>query len=159
MKSETYQFSKEDILAILPHRQPFLFVDRVIKLIPNKSIITERDLLADEPHFAGHFPAKPIMPGVLVTDALAQTSGLLWGFTKKILLSGNTNTAGGTQEIFFLAAANMKYTYPAEPGCTLRMTSSKDVSFGAFHTYIVEATSGRNLIAKGTLTLAMRDSI
>jgi len=159
MTTSTYKFSIEDILGILPHRPPFLFVDRVLKLVTDKSIVTERDLLPDEPHFAGHFPGKPIMPGVLVTDALAQTSGLLWGFTQKVKLSGDIGSNSKTPEIFFLAAANMKYTYPAEPGCTLRMTSTKDVSFGAFHSFIVEATSGRNLIAKGTLTLAMRDSI
>jgi len=157
MKTDTFQFSKEDICAILPHRPPFLFVDRVIKLIPDKSIVTERDLLADEPHFAGHFPGKPIMPGVLVTDALAQTAGLLWGFSKQIR-SENKNT-DEPPEIFYLAAANMKYTYPAEPGDTLRMTATKDTSFGAFHSYSVEASAGRHLIAKGTLTLAMRDSL
>ena len=154
MKTEIISFSKEDILAILPHRPPFLFVDKVIKLIPDKMIVTERLLLADEPHFAGHFPGKPIMPGVLITDGLAQTSGLLWGLSKKTTTTDSQNVP----EIFFLAAANMKYTHPAEPGDTLRMTAIKDSSFGVFHSYTVEASSGRNLVAKGTLTLAMREN-
>jgi 3-hydroxyacyl-[acyl-carrier-protein] dehydratase len=153
----SYQFSLDEICAILPHRPPFLFVDKVTKLVPDKMIVTERLLLESEPHFAGHFPGKAIMPGVLVTDALAQTSGLLWGFSKQIRNQGVDEK--GDPEIFFLAAANMKYTHPAVPGDTLRMTATKDASFGAFHSYIVEATAGRNVIAKGTLTLAMREGL
>jgi 3-hydroxyacyl-[acyl-carrier-protein] dehydratase len=152
-----YQFSLDEICAILPHRPPFLFVDRVTKLVPDKTIVAERLLLESEPHFAGHFPGKAIMPGVLVTDALAQTSGLLWGFSKHIQSQGADKKEN--PEIFFLAAANMKYTHPAVPGDTLRMTSTSDASFGAFHSYVVEATAGRNVIAKGTLTLAMREGL
>jgi 3-hydroxyacyl-[acyl-carrier-protein] dehydratase len=154
MKTEVMSFSKEDILAILPHRPPFLFVDKVVKLICDKMIVTERELLPDEPHFAGHFPGKPIMPGVLITDGLAQTSGLLWGLSKKMKTDDNQNVP----EIFFLAAANMKYTHPAQPGDVLRMTATKESSFGAFHSYAVEASAGRHLVAKGTLTLAMRET-
>lgn len=76
-------FTIEDIRAILPHRPPFLFVDKVTNLIPDKSIIAERKISPNEFFFKGHFPQKPIMPGVLITDALAQTSGLLWGLSKK----------------------------------------------------------------------------
>ena len=72
-------FEREDILAVLPHRPPFLFVDRVTKLVPDKRIVAERTISPDEPQFQGHFPGHPIMPGVLITDALAQTSGLLIG--------------------------------------------------------------------------------
>jgi len=152
---KTVSFTNEDILSILPHRPPFLFVDRVIRLVPDKMIVTERDLRPEEPHFAGHFPGKPIMPGVLVTDALAQTSGLLWGLSKK---SGD-RPPQDEPEIFFLAAVNMKYTHPAYPGETLRMTACTDRLYGALHTYAVEASSGRNLIGKGTLTLAMKGAV
>ena len=148
-------FGIEDILAILPHRPPFLFVDRVTKLIPGRMIVTERDLHPDEPHFAGHFPTKAIMPGVLITDALAQTSGLLWGLTKKTELQALETVP----EVFFLASANMKYTHPAYPGETLRMTASVDRSFGALHTFSVEACAGRNLVARGSLTLAMKEAL
>jgi 3-hydroxymyristoyl/3-hydroxydecanoyl-(acyl carrier protein) dehydratase len=153
MMKEELTFTMDDILGILPHRPPFLFVDKVVKLLPDKTIICERTLMPDEPHFAGHFPVKPIMPGVLVTDALAQTSGLLWGLTKKV----NTGDTSDTPEIFFLASVSMKFTHPAKPGDILRMTAHKDRSFGNFHTYEVEAVCGRNVIAKGSLTLAMKE--
>jgi 3-hydroxyacyl-[acyl-carrier-protein] dehydratase len=61
----------DDLLNLLPHRPPFLFVDRVTRLEPGKSITAERRLRAEEQHFAGHFPGFPIMPGVLTAEALA----------------------------------------------------------------------------------------
>jgi 3-hydroxymyristoyl/3-hydroxydecanoyl-(acyl carrier protein) dehydratase len=125
----------------------------VIKLVPDQLIVAEREIRPDEPHFAGHFPGTPIMPGVLITDALAQTSGLLWGFSR--IEKGIESSE--KPEIFFLAAANMKYTHPASPGDTLRMTSRSDRAFGSLLSYTVEASAGRNLIAKGTLTLAIKD--
>jgi 3-hydroxymyristoyl/3-hydroxydecanoyl-(acyl carrier protein) dehydratase len=146
-------FTMEDIMMILPHRPPFLFVDKIIKLLPDRTIICERTLHPDEPHFSGHFPSRPIMPGVLVTDALAQTSGLLWGLTKRLKEAEQTTVP----EIFFLASVNMKFTHPSKPGDTLRMTAHKDRVFGLLHTYEVEATCGRNTIARGSLTLAMKE--
>lgn len=142
----------EDILNILPHRSPFLFVDRVVKIIPDKMILCERELRPDEPQFIGHFPSKPIMPGVLVSDALAQTSGLLFGLSKHMGASGSNDTP----ELFFLAAVNMKFTHPARPGDTLQMISYIDKAFGTLINYKVEANAGRNCIAKGNLTLAMK---
>ena len=97
--ASTYSFSLEEILAILPHRPPFLFVDKVTKMVPGKLIVTERFIRPDEPFFAGHFPGKAIMPGVLVLDGLAQSCGLLWGFTKQ--LKGGAGSAA--PEIFLLA--------------------------------------------------------
>jgi 3-hydroxyacyl-[acyl-carrier-protein] dehydratase len=146
-------FSIDDILAILPHRPPFLFVDRVTKLIPEKLIVTERTIRDDEPFFAGHFPQKHIMPGVLVTDALAQTSGLLWGLSKKV-----TGAALAEEpQIFYLVSANMKFVNPSFPGETLEMVSTCQTSFGTLFSYTVEARVGRKTVAKGTMALAMMD--
>ena len=146
-------YGLDDILSILPHRPPFLFVDRVIKLIPDKEIAAERLLRDDEPFFTGHFPQKHIMPGVLVTDALAQTSGLLWGFSKKALGA----VLAKEPEIFFLASANMKFVNPSFPGETLTLFARFERSFGALFSYTVEAHVKRKLVAKGNLTLAMMD--
>lgn len=151
---QTYQFSLEEILKILPHRPPFLFVDRVKKMIPDKLIVTERLIREDEPYFRGHFPQKAIMPGVLVTDALAQTSGLLWGFTKKVRGADDSEEE---PEIFYLAAVNMKFISPAYPGETLDMTARNEGHFGSFFNYAVEAAVKRKTVAKGTLTLAVTE--
>ncbi len=146
-------FTREEIERILPHRPPFLFVDRVVRFSANRFITAERQLLEDEPHFEGHFPGKPIMPGVLVVDALAQTSGLLWGFTRR----ENGGGDGDDPEIFLLASANVKFLNPAKPGQTLEMTAHADKNYGVLYTYTVEASVGRTQIAKGSLTLAMTE--
>ena len=147
----TYRYTLEQILEILPHRPPFLFVDAVTKMVPDTLIVTRRLIRPEEPHFAGHFPQKAIMPGALVMDGLAQTCGLLWGFSKQV----RGGAVGETPEIFFLAAANLKFVNPAYPGETLEMTARADRHFGNLYTYEVEAMSRRKVIAKGTLTLAM----
>src|SRR5947209_12716023 len=66
-----------DILKILPHRYPFLLIDRVIELVRMKSIVALKNVTITEPFFQGHFPEKPIMPGVLIVEAIAQAGGLL----------------------------------------------------------------------------------
>jgi len=147
----TYSFTQEEIRAILPHRPPFMFVDKVTKMVPDKLIVTERFIRPDEPFFSGHFPGNPVMPGVLVLDGLAQTCGLLWGFTKQV----RGGAVSETPEVFFLAASNMKFVNAAYPGDTLEMTARADRNFGALYTYEVEAMSKRKVIAKGHLTLAM----
>jgi len=141
--------SREDILSILPHRPPFLFVDRVVKLAPDLLIAAERDINAEEPWFKGHFPKRPILPGVLVTDALAQTAGLLWGLSRKA--RGNEPDT----RVFLLAAATMKFISPAVPGETLSLCAHDEKKFGDLYSYHVEAQVGRRMIAKGVLTLAM----
>jgi 3-hydroxyacyl-[acyl-carrier-protein] dehydratase len=146
-------YGLDEILAILPHRPPFLFVDRVIKLVPDKEIAAERMVRDDEPFFTGHFPQKHIMPGVLVTDALAQTSGLLWGLSKK----ATGAVLAKEPQIFFLASMNMKFINPSFPGETLTLRAWFERSFGSLFSYSVEAQVKRKLVAKGNLTLAMMD--
>ena len=146
-------FTLDEILPILPHRPPFLFVDCVLALDPYKSILAERTLRPEELQFAGHFPGRPIMPGVLVTEALAQTSGLLLGLSERE--SGAHGPPGA--KMFFLAATSIKYTYPARPGDVLRLWSASDKTLSALHRFNVEARVGKRLIASGALTLALVD--
>src|SRR3990170_6551863 len=67
----------EDIKAILPHRPPFLLVDRILELEPDKRIVGLKNVSMNEPFFVGHFPGFPVMPGVLIIEAMAQTGGVL----------------------------------------------------------------------------------
>jgi len=144
-------FELPELLSILPHRPPFLFVDRVMKLEPHKLIIAERTLRPDEPQFAGHFPGRAIMPGVLVTEALAQTSGLLLGLSERATGAAPPESP----KMFFLAANAMKYQHPATPGDVLVLRAESEKNFGVLFRFNVEATAGRNLIASGSLTLAL----
>lgn len=143
-------FGLDDILDIIPHRPPFLFVDRVVKFKPNKMIVAQRTIRSDEPWFHGHFPQKAIMPGALVLDALAQTSGLLLGFSKK----ADPDTQKETPKLFYLASSNVKFTSTSFPGETLELISESQKKFENLFLYNVEATVGRKTVAKGTLTLA-----
>jgi 3-hydroxyacyl-[acyl-carrier-protein] dehydratase len=140
----------DTICKYLPHRPPFLFVDRITGLVPDRTITAERDIRPDEFFFKGHFPGNPIMPGALTTDALAQTSGLLWGLSRK-----DKGVESGTPGLFFLAAADVKFVSPAYPGDTLILVSYFVKQFGKLFSYSVEACAGKKTIAKGSLALAM----
>lgn len=143
-------YELDEILSVLPHRAPFLFVDRVVLLEPGRQIVAERTLRADEAYFAGHFPGRAIMPGVLVAEALAQTSGLLVGLSEKL----TAGVAPVQPKAMFLATTQLKFTRPAVPGDTLILKARGDRQFAGLHRFEVEATVGRDLIATGTLTLA-----
>lgn len=72
----------QEILAYLPHRYPFLLIDRILEVIPDKSVRALKNVTVNEPFFTGHFPERPIMPGVIILEAMAQASGIL-AFTSK----------------------------------------------------------------------------
>ena len=134
------------IKKILPHRSPFLFVDRVVKLGDGDVIVAEKDLSLDEWFFSGHFPGKPIVPGVIVAEALAQTSGLLLGLTKR---AGDQETSN-----LFLADLKIKFSTPAKPGETLRLTANLKKEYGRMFFFEVAAHVADRRIAGGTLVLA-----
>ena len=77
MSQEILQMDLQNILSVLPHRYPFLLVDRVVECVPNSHIKAYKNVTNNEPFFQGHFPGLPIMPGVLILEALAQAGGLL----------------------------------------------------------------------------------
>ena len=137
------------IKEILPQRTPFLFVDRVIELKAGEKILAEKDLLPEDVFFAGHFPGRPLMPGVLISEALAQTSGLLLGLSA---LEKN-QTEGHEKPNFFLASVNMKYLTPAKPGDTLRLEARLVKGFAGLYMFDVAAYEYETRIAKGTLNL------
>ncbi|MEL7462590.1 MAG: 3-hydroxyacyl-ACP dehydratase FabZ [Pseudomonadota bacterium] len=75
--SETKTADLERIKRMIPHRYPFLLIDRVEDIVDNESAVGVKNVTANEPHFQGHFPEKPVMPGVLIVEAMAQTAGVL----------------------------------------------------------------------------------
>jgi beta-hydroxyacyl-ACP dehydratase FabZ len=98
----------EEIKRILPHRYPFLLVDRIISLEPGKRIVGLKNITINEPFFQGHFPGRPIMPGVLIVEALAQVGGIL------ALLS--TPEQLGNPAIFLLGLDKVRFRKPVVPG-------------------------------------------
>jgi 3-hydroxyacyl-[acyl-carrier-protein] dehydratase len=73
------------IQRIIPHRYPFLLIDKVVDIVPNKGCVGIKNVTINEPHFTGHFPAKPIMPGVLVVEAMAQAAAVLVGISMDVV--------------------------------------------------------------------------
>jgi len=100
-----------EIQKMIPHRYPFLFVDRVLEVEPGKSIVGIKNVSVDEPFFQGHFPDRPIMPGVLMVEAMAQLSGVL--VKKSIETEDNM--------VYFMSIEKAKFRRPVVPGDQLRM--------------------------------------
>ncbi len=102
-----------EIMALLPHRYPFLLVDRVVEVIPHSSIHAVKNVTINEPFFPGHFPGHPIMPGVLQLEAMAQVSSVLM-----LRKPENTGKIG-----YFMSADGVKWRRPVLPGDTLFIES------------------------------------
>lgn len=103
----------QEIIKLLPHRYPFLLVDRILEVEPQKRIVGIKNVTINEPFFQGHFPGRPIMPGVLIVEAMAQTGGVLAFFS---LPEEERN-----RDVFFLAIDKVKFRRPVLPGDQIRM--------------------------------------
>lgn len=136
------------IQQILPHRSPFLFVDDILEFNAGHSIITRRFISPQEVYFKGHFPGRPLMPGVLITEALAQTSGLLLGLT----LWQEASVEAPLPE-FVLTTIDLKFSLPVDPGQTLHMASELTKEFGGIYRFRVSASVDEQIVAKGILSL------
>ncbi len=104
------------VMAALPHRFPMLLVDRVEKIVPDESITAIKAVSINEAFFAGHFPGRPIMPGVLIIEALAQAAGVL--AVESLGLSGTGKL------VYFMAIDEAKFRRPVEPGVLLTLEVS-----------------------------------
>jgi 3-hydroxyacyl-[acyl-carrier-protein] dehydratase len=105
----------EQIQQLLPHRYPFLLVDRVIEFVPDQSVVTIKNVTINEPFFTGHFPGHPVMPGVLIVEAMAQSAGLLTQLSAR-------SKGGSPSSLFYLAKVdNARFNAPVIPGDQLRM--------------------------------------
>jgi 3-hydroxyacyl-[acyl-carrier-protein] dehydratase len=104
-----------EILKHLPHRPPFLLIDRVIEIVEGQSIVALKNVTINEAFFVGHFPNRPVMPGVLMLEALAQAAG--------VLAYKSTNTTPDNGGLYFLAGIdNARFRRIVEPGDQLRLT-------------------------------------
>lgn len=106
-----------EIMKYLPHRYPFLLVDRVLELVPNERIVALKNISMNEPQFPGHFPNHPVMPGVLMIEALAQTAGLL------AFKSGGSEISPNSV-VYFVGIDAARFKRPVVPGDQLRMEAS-----------------------------------
>ena len=105
------------IMKFLPHRYPFLLVDRVLELVPNERVVAIKNVTMNEPHFPGHFPNHPVMPGVLMIEALAQTAGLL-------AFKSSGKEVGANSVIYFVGIDGARFKRPVVPGDQVRMEAT-----------------------------------
>lgn len=101
------------IQRIIPHRYPFLLVDKVRDIVPGKSCVGIKNVTMNEPQFQGHFPGMPIFPGVMIIEAMAQTSGILVGVTMDLI--------DKNAKVFFMGVENAKFRRKVVPGDVLEM--------------------------------------
>jgi len=126
VKNETgVSIDMAEILRRIPHRYPFLLVDRAEDYQAHKSIVGIKCVTMNEPYFLGHFPGNPVMPGVLIVEALAQTGA--------VLMSKSLNADVEGKTIMFMSLDNVRFRAPVRPGDVLRMTvdvvRARDVVF------------------------------
>ncbi len=106
-------FDVRRVMAALPHRYPMLLVDRVETLVPDQSIVAVKAVTMNEGFFQGHFPGRPIMPGVLIVEALAQAAG--------VLAVESLGLTGSGKLVYFMSIDDAKFRSPVEPGVLLHL--------------------------------------
>jgi len=136
-----------DIQKILPHRYPFLLIDKVLEVEPGKRAVAVKNVTANEPFFQGHFPGNPIMPGVLIVEAMAQTACVAG-----LLLEENKNKLG-----VFTGIESMKFRKQVVPGDTLTLEAEFLVFKMGMGKAAVKATIDGNVVAEGQIKFAMID--
>lgn len=134
------------LLELLPHRYPFLLIDKVVEVDSDESAIGIKNVTFNEPFFAGHFPGKPIMPGVLIIEAMAQTAGA-------ICLNGMEGE--GTAQVFFLTIDNAKFRRPVVPGDRLEIHVRKLRQRGGIYKFACEAKVEGAKVAEAEVSAAV----
>ena len=112
-ESVSTEIGIEEILRRIPHRPPFLLIDRAEDYRAHRSIVGIKSVSINEPYFVGHFPGRPVMPGVLIIEALAQTGG--------VLMSKSLQVDVENKGIMFISVDNCRFRHPVKPGDVLRM--------------------------------------
>jgi 3-hydroxyacyl-[acyl-carrier-protein] dehydratase len=138
-KSGPAESTAPDTLARLPHRDPFRFVSRVTRLTEGQSVEGVWQVTGAESFFAGHFPGNPLVPGVLIAEALAQISGL---------------AAGLSSDEARLASVDVRFEQPVVPPAEIRLESRLTRTIGTLRQFDVTASVGQAVVARGTIALS-----
>jgi 3-hydroxyacyl-[acyl-carrier-protein] dehydratase len=135
-----------DIMRRLPHRYPFLLIDRVLRTGPNEAIAV-KNVTIDEPFFAGHFPGEPIMPGVLIGEAMAQAAAFIE--------DGTTGADGDVNRRMLLTAIDLKIERPVVPGDRLVIRATLLKRLGKLRKLSADATVDGTLVASAQISIAL----
>lgn len=149
MKADLPTIDIMRIMDMIPHRYPILLVDRIIDYVEDDSAVGLKNVTFNEPHFQGHFPRMPVMPGVLIVEAMAQTSAIL-----------TVQTLGKAAEgklVYFMSIDSAKFRKPVTPGDTLYIHVKKERSRGGVWRFKGEAKVDGVLCAEATYSAMILD--
>ena len=142
------ELSTLDIMKMLPHRYPFLLVDRITKFEKDKGVVGIKNVTINEPFFQGHFPDHPIMPGVLILEAMAQVGGVY-----AIL----ANEVGENQVPYFVGIDKAKFRKPVLPGDVLQLDLALTKVRRGIYNFVGKATVNGKLVAEAELKATFAD--
>jgi 3-hydroxyacyl-[acyl-carrier-protein] dehydratase len=138
------------VLSLLPHRYPFLLIDRVLELEPDKRLLAVKNVTYNEPFFNGHFPVRPVMPGVLIVEAMAQATGIL-------AMESRPDQVSSSSLYYFVGIDNARFKRPVEPGDQLHLeVLLKNVKRGIWM-FSGEARVDSKVVATADLMCTARD--
>ena len=138
------------IMKMIPHRYPFLLIDRLMDIVPNESAVGLKNVTINENFFQGHFPGAPVMPGVLIVEAMAQTSVALVVHSAGAALEGKL--------VYFMAIDGAKFRKPVVPGDTLHIHVKKEQNRRNVWKFKCEAKVGDTLVAEAIVTAMIMDN-
>ncbi len=139
----------ERIMEMIPHRYPFLMVDRMIDMVPDERATGIKNVSVNEPYFEGHFPDHKVMPGVLLIEAMAQTAAILVVHTLGAHAEGKL--------VYFMSIDNARFRKPVVPGDTVHVKVVKQQSRGNVWKFTGKAMVGETLVAEATFAAMILD--
>jgi 3-hydroxyacyl-[acyl-carrier-protein] dehydratase len=145
--SEPVELDIQAILERLPHRFPFLLVDRVLECRPGESIRAIKNVTYNEPYFPGHFPGRPVMPGVIIIEALAQAAGILCFVTAGVIPDHTTR-------FYFVGIDKARFRRPVVPGDQLLLTAQLQRSLRGIWRFSTAALVGDQEVAHADMMVA-----
>jgi 3-hydroxyacyl-[acyl-carrier-protein] dehydratase len=145
--SEGFSMDIQAVLAQLPHRYPFLLVDRVIECVPGKRIHAIKNVTVNEPFFPGHFPGRPTMPGVMILEALAQAAGILAFKTAGVVPDDKSR-------FYFVGIDGARFRRPVVPGDQLALKATFDRAMRGIWKFTTIAEVDNVEVASATMMVA-----
>ncbi|MEK9684239.1 MAG: 3-hydroxyacyl-ACP dehydratase FabZ [Rhodospirillaceae bacterium] len=137
------------IMEMIPHRYPFLMIDRVLNIVPDQSATGVKNVTVNETHFQGHFPNHPIMPGVLIIESMAQTSA--------VVVMATLGSSSEGRAVYFMSIENARFRKPVVPGDTLMVDVQKKANRGGVWKFFAKASVDGSIVAEATITAMLTD--
>jgi 3-hydroxyacyl-[acyl-carrier-protein] dehydratase len=150
MTDQALVLDTKRIMQLLPHRYPFLLLDRLMEIVPNESAVGLKNVTANENFFPGHFPGAPVMPGVLIIEAMAQTAAAM------VVHSGGKELEG--KLVYFMAIDEAKFRKPVTPGDQLRIHVARTQNRRNVWKFKCEARVDGGLVAEAIVTAMIFDN-